>query len=479
MSGAMTASVLRLPRPVAHFTPARNWMNDPNGLVFHGGRWHLFFQYNPEGVGWGNMSWGHASSDDLFRWREHPVALMHREGEQIFSGSAVALTGDRLVAYFTSAYDDGRQAQSAAVSTDGGETWVPDADNPLLDRGSRAFRDPKIIRYRDDIRGTRWIMVAVEAEERRVLFYASADLREWEQLSSFGPLGDDRDVVWECPDLFPLPLDGDQDDPRWVLTLSTNPVGDRADPDGSSMHYLVGRFDGVAFAPDADELRRLDAGRDFYAGVTFDSAPGGETIMLGWMSNWRYAESIPSTGWRGAMSLPRRLSLRTLGGVPRLIQEPPALVGRLLGDAEQLVVAASAASHEVALGAHAVLEARWRPSRAGALCIRLESALEAWVELRHDPVSGSLSVTRDGAVMRAVHPDFASAATVALDTDGEARLLLILDGPLLEVFVGGGEATVSDLVLFGDGDVTALVSAQHDDGIALRVSPLSVPERTA
>lgn len=179
-----------MPRPTFHFTPQRKWMNDPNGLVYDDGRWHLFFQYNPEGPNWGHMSWGHATSPGLQHWTEHPVALPYRDGEQIFSGSIVSTQGEPLLtAYYTSAYDDGHQAQSMATSTDGGYTWEPDPQNPVLDRGTSAFRDPKVIRYVDGQGNIRWILLAVEADDRQVLFDSSTDLREWTLQSTFGPLG--------------------------------------------------------------------------------------------------------------------------------------------------------------------------------------------------------------------------------------------------------------------------------------------------
>lgn len=459
----MHATTGGVPRPAFHFTPQRNWMNDPNGLVYDRGLWHLYFQYNPESSDWGNMSWGHATSVDLQHWTEHPVALPYRDGEQIFSGSIVRATADDetlLTAYYTSAYNDHHQAQSMATSRDGGYTWEPDAQNPRLDRGTSAFRDPKIVKFADGEGGTRWIMLAVEADDRQVLFYSSRDLRSWDYLSSFGPVGDGG-VVWECPDLVQLAVDGDPNHLRWVLLLSTNPVGDDANPDGSSMSYLVGQFDGVTFTADAAELTRLDHGRDFYAGVTFDSAPGGEAIMLGWMSNWRYAGAFPSAPWRGAMSLPRRMSLRTLGGTPRLVQQPPGFIHEHLAGAASATVGASQPV-DLALSGHSLIALRWEPASTGTLRLRLQGDADAFVELEHVPSSNALRITRGGSAMETVHPDFASTSTVELPGDGPVRLLLSLDGPLLEVFANDGEATASNLVVLGTGPVTlTLETEQH------------------
>ncbi|WP_157759644.1 glycoside hydrolase family 32 protein [Cellulosimicrobium cellulans] len=444
-----------VPRPRFHFTPRRHWMNDPNGLVHHRGLWHLYFQHNPEGSDWGNMSWGHATSPDLEHWTEHPVALPHRTGEQIFSGSVVAPRADDdvLTAYYTSAYDDGRQAQSRATSHDGGFTWETDTANPVLDRGTTAFRDPKVIRY-DDGRTARWVMLTVEADDRQVLLYTSDDLVSWEHVSTFGPLGA-AGVVWECPDLVRLPLDGDADDPRWVLLLSTNPVGDDPDPAGSSMHYVVGQFDGTVFLPDSPELHRLDHGRDYYAAVTFDDAPGGEAVTIGWMSNWRYAHVFPSTPWRGAMSLPRVLALRTVHGQPALVQAPPHFVRRRLEQAAPTPVAVGVRPTELSLTGHSLLELRWDPASTGSLSLRLRGDADAFVDLVHEPGSGRLRLVRGGPAAEAVHPDLPSTSTVALPGNRPAQVLLSLDGPLLEVFVDDGEATASNLVLLGAAGVTA------------------------
>lgn len=455
-----------VPRPTFHFTPRRNWMNDPNGLVHDRGLWHLFYQFNPEGSEWGNMSWGHATSKDLQHWTEHPVALRFHDGEQIFSGSIVSTPtadGTELTAYYTSAYADGRQAQSRATSNDGGFTWELDADNPVLDRGTSAFRDPKVIRYTDEAGRLCWILLAVEAEDRQVHFYTSDDLRSWEHASAFGPLGP-TGVVWECPDLVPLPLDDDPDDMRWVLILSTNPVGDHADRDGSSMSYVVGRFDGTRFTTDSAELVRLDSGRDFYAGVTFDNAPRGAAIMVGWMSNWRYAEAFPSTPWKGAMSLPRQLALGTVRGRPRLVQRPPTFLLEQLTRATQATLVITEQPVDLSLSGHSVLDLRWDPATTGTVSVRLHGDADARVELEH--TGRTLRVTRRGSAAETVHADFPSTSVTEVGTGGPVRLLLSLDGPLLEIFSNHGEATVSNLVPLGRGPIVATVYTERRGAVA-------------
>ncbi|MCZ7631093.1 MAG: glycoside hydrolase family 32 protein [Microthrixaceae bacterium] len=332
-------------RPGYHFSPTRNWMNDPNGLVYHAGTYHLFFQHNPHGDQWGNMSWGHATSDDLLSWTEQPLAIPQtfddhgRSIEDVFSGSVVVdhdntsgfgtAEDPPLVAVYTSAYtlDHPRralkQAQSLAYSTDGGYRWTKYDRNPVVDRDSTDFRDPKVFRYRSDTSGERyWVMVAVEAVERQVVIYRSEDLRTWRYLSTFGPANAVAGV-WECPDLFELPVGDNPGDTRWVLVVSLNP-GSIAG--GSGAQYFVGAFDGVTFTSEntgagSDDYLWLDWGRDHYAAVSYDNAPGSKRIMTGWMNDWTYAGSLPTSGWRSNMTLPREV---TLTGSRRTDRAEPA-----------------------------------------------------------------------------------------------------------------------------------------------------------
>ncbi|MFI8961729.1 GH32 C-terminal domain-containing protein [Streptomyces sp. NPDC053493] len=243
-------------RPQFHFSPAKNWMNDPNGLVWFQGEYHLFYQYNPNGNTWGDMSWGHAVSRDLVHWKELDLALPHDAEEMVFSGSAVVdhdnTTGfgtkenPAMVAVYTSHFKNGgKQAQSLAYSTDRGRTWTKYAGNPVLDIGSTEFRDPKVQWYAP----TRsWLMTVSLSAEHKVRFYSSKDLKSWTHLSDFGP----RNAVggvWECPDLFPLPVDGDPQRVKWVLVVNINPGGIAG---GSAAQYFVGDFDGRRFTADDD-----------------------------------------------------------------------------------------------------------------------------------------------------------------------------------------------------------------------------------
>ena len=301
-SGAETSPGDEQYRPLVHFSPAENWMNDPNGLVYVDGTYHLYFQHNPHGTRWGNMSWGHATSDDLLHWTEQPVAIPQtfddegRAIESIFSGSVVVDENNTsgfgvdgaapLVAIYTSAYEPshptlaGRQAQSLAYSTDGGFTWTKHDGNPVLDRGSSNFRDPKVFRYNGPA-GSYWVMVAVEALEHKVVLYRSDDLKTWRHLSDFGP-ANSVGGIWECPDLFELPVDGDPGNTKWVMVVNLNP-GSVAG--GSGGQYFVGEFDGVTFTSES-----TDGPQDVPAGTTFAGFDDG--TYDGWTvsnepGNWK------------------------------------------------------------------------------------------------------------------------------------------------------------------------------------------------
>lgn len=244
-------------RPAYHFSPAKNWMNDPNGMVYHKGIYHLFFQHNPSGNTWGNMSWGHATSTDLVHWQEQPLAISTDTQEDVFSGSVVVDKNNTsglgttenppLIAIYTSAYKDasphrGLQAQSLAYSLDDGQTWTKYSADPVLNRNSANFRDPKVFWYSTAVGGY-WVMAAVEALDHKVLLYKSTNLKDWTALSEFGP-ANATGGLWECPDLFPLAVDGDPNNVKWVMVVNINPGGVAG---GSAGQYFVGSFDGVTF----------------------------------------------------------------------------------------------------------------------------------------------------------------------------------------------------------------------------------------
>jgi sucrose-6-phosphate hydrolase SacC (GH32 family) len=284
-------------------------MNDPNGLVWHKGEYHLFFQHNPQGTQWGHMSWGHAISKDLLTWEELPVAIAEDEDGGIFSGSAVS-DGDDLVAIYTRNTET-NQSQCIARSKDNGRTFAKYKDNPVLDENKKDFRDPKVFKYKNE-----WIMAVAQPHEHQVSFYSSPDLISWKHLSNFGPAAA-TGGVWECPDLFPLQFE-DQD--LWVLIVSLNPGGLY----GSGTQYFIGDFDGSTFAPrySTEEPRWLDYGKDNYAGVTFNNEPTGKRILLGWLANWSDVKNHPKTSWTTQMTIPRELGLVRLRDEIVLTQQP-------------------------------------------------------------------------------------------------------------------------------------------------------------
>lgn len=312
-------------RPQIHFSPPANWMNDPNGMVYHKGEYHLFYQYYPDSTVWGPMHWGHTISKDLVHWEHLPVALYPDSLGLIFSGSAVVDKSntsefksgeeDPMVAIYT--YDKkGFETQAIAYSNDNGRNWTKYENNPVIKNpGEKDFRDPKVFWHQES---EHWVMSLAVAN--RIQFYRSKTLKDWELSGEFGREHGNHGGVWECPDLFQLPVEG-TDDSRWVLLVSINPGGPNG---GSCTQYFTGDFDGKTFTNDNDPRLELwiDHGTDNYAGVTWGNAPDSRTIFLGWMSNWDYANVVPTEKWRSAMTLPRDLSLHNTPGGVRLISRP-------------------------------------------------------------------------------------------------------------------------------------------------------------
>jgi len=298
-------------RPQFHFSPKAHWMNDPNGMVYYGGTFHLFFQYYPDSMVWGPMHWGHAVSKDMVYWEELPIALYPDTIGYIFSGSAVLdkneMSGfgrNPLVAIFTQHNPtSGSQNQSIAYSLDSGKSWVKYSGNPVLrNPGITDFRDPKVIW---DVSTQKWIMVL--AVKDHVEFYASGDLKGWSKVGEFGKNAGAHGGVWECPDLFPI--NDNQGHATWVLIVNINPGGPNG---GSATQYFLGNFDGRNFTQKTPGTRWLDYGPDEYAGVTWSNT-GARRIFLGWMSNWLYGQRVPTDPWRSANTLPRDLQLAQAG----------------------------------------------------------------------------------------------------------------------------------------------------------------------
>ena len=340
-SEAIVSSEETLYRPNFHFTPKKGWMNDPNGMFFLNGKYNLYFQYYPDGNTWGPMHWGHATSEDLVTWEEQPIALYPDSLGYIFSGSAVVDVNNYsgfgedgkppVVAMYTlhdsKGEKEGRndfQTQAIAYSLDEGQSFIKYDKNPVITNlGNRDFRDPKVVW---DEAHKQWVMVLAVGQE--VKLYSSKNLKEWKYISDFGVEFGSHDGVWECPDLFPIQVEG-TNKVKWVLITSINPGNPNG---GSGIQYFVGDFDGTWFNLDtsfeanlkSNKAMWLDYGRDDYAGVTWSNIPksDGRRLFIGWMSNWDYAKVVPTSTWRSAMTLPRELKLKEINNGYRLYSVP-------------------------------------------------------------------------------------------------------------------------------------------------------------
>ena len=315
-------------RPKLHFTPAAHWMNDPNGMVYHKGIYHLFYQYHPYSSVWGPMHWGHATSKNLMHWQHQPVAIYPDSLGTIFSGSAVVDKNNTsgfgkngqspLIAIFTQHNMEGEKAgrndyqnQSIAYSNHDGKTWAKYKGNPVLKNpGIKDFRDPKVIWYEPQ---KKWIMVL--ATKDNIEFHSSKDFKTWIKESAFGDGRGAHGGGWECPDLFSIEDNGRQ---RWVLVVNLNPGAPNL---GSGTQYFTGDFDGNKFTSAQNETRWLDYGPDNYAGITWSNT-GNRAIFIGWMSNWMYANLVPTETWRSAMTLPRELKIKQVANQIYVASQP-------------------------------------------------------------------------------------------------------------------------------------------------------------
>lgn len=451
-------------RPAYHYAPPQNWTNDPNGLVYLYGEYHLFYQYNPEGDTWGHMSWAHAVSPDLKTWQELPLALPeYRNADStetmIFSGSVVVDSLNTsgffapgfksgMVAIYTShvhkkveGKDEGvAQHQSLAYSADKGRTWKYYGQNPVLDLGMKDFRDPSVFRYQG-----KWKMVVVKPKEFLVQIYESDDLKKWKRLSEFGKMGD-MAKIWECPSLFKVPVEG-SDEEKWVLLISSA----AEDTDFTGMQYFVGSFDGMHFKADRQEgVRRVDFGKDFYAAIPFNNLPADQPqpIILGWVSNWAYANKTPTTGFRGMFSLPRQLSLRLdSSGVYHLIQQPIFKKGI---DTKTLTMKAPDLNAGVILqmdGNSYRLDLTFELNEAKNFQIKLLSNESETVHLSYDIAAQKLTLDRTQSGNVAFHEKFPSVESMTVPpVNGELKLNIFVDNSIVEIFANDGAAVLTDLV---------------------------------
>ena len=441
-------------RPQVHFSPREHWTNDPNGLVYFHGEYHLFYQYNPFGDVWGHMSWGHAVSKDLLHWRELPVAIPEKDGVMIFTGSIVvdhanssgmcAPKTECLVAVYTgysNANDKALQNQNVAYSRDDGRTWTRYEGNPVLDLHMADFRDPSV--FWDD-KEHHWVMAVSLPKEHLVRFYSSPNLKQWTQMSDFGPAGDVAGD-WECPDLLHIPgAKGGAG--MWALKIGLNPGGLQG---GSGEQYFLGSFDGKAFTQSTARGAQgwTNYGKDDYCAISFNGLPKGDKpVLIGWMSNWEYAAKLPTSPWRGQMSIPRRLSLLQDGAGLALEQEP--VVASLHGKATAVAAIAGSDPHEHPLsasGAPYELDLAFTPGGEKRFGVRLYSDDEHWTDIGFNLAKHEFYIdrTKSGLAVAAEFP----VRTAAPIAEGRALdLKLIVDRSSAEAFAQSGTIAMTDLI---------------------------------
>ena len=487
-------------RPQYHFSPEKNWMNDPNGLVYYEGRYHLFFQHNPKGNEWGNISWGHAVSNDLYHWEELPVALRPDDLGMAWSGSAVVDSTnssgffgskDGLVAFYTNAEDTNedqegfeKQRQSLAYSSNQGREWTKYDDNPIIaDPGIKDFRDPKVFWHEQS---QKWAMVLVAGE--KIMLYGSKNLKDWNKLSEFGEGQGAHGGVWETPDLFKLPVDGDPNNLKWVLTLGINPG---AAEGGSGEQYFIGDFDGETFtnSNSADTILWADYGKDFYAAQSWSNIPAEDRrrVWVGWMSNWQYAQEIPTSPWRSAMSVPRVLTLTDVPGEGiRLVQTPAEQLRGLRTKTREfrdVVVDSDGGSlpQELGdtLGRSYELVAEFEPNSAGEFGFEIRKNSDSRTVVGYDVQNSQMFVDRSNSGQTDFSEKFPGKHEAPLNPNqnGKVKMRILVDRSSVEVFGGGGITVVTDqifpaenatgLSLYAKGGSARLVSleAHHIESV--------------
>ena len=458
-------------RPQFHFTPKKNWMNDPNGLIYLDGEYHLFYQHNPFGTSWGHMSWGHAVSKDMLRWKELPVAIPEGEDEAIFSGSAVydknntsglgTAKNPPLVAIYT-AHSDARkiQAQSIAFSLDKGRTFTKYANNPVLDLNLQHFRDPKV--FWDSERGN-WVMVVVKANEKKVAIYTSPNLISWNHQSDFGPLAA-QGGDWECPDLIQLPIDGDSSKKGWVMIVSLNPGGIEG---GSGTQYFVGNFDGKSFTPtqDYDKPQWIDYGKDNYAGVTFSNMPDSRSVLIGWMNSWQYAGNLPKTPWTGAMTIPRELTLTKSKNGLVLVSNPIKELKSLHSGKtfkETSIKVKGTHSLKGISGRELDITMTIVPNKTGKSGINVLSGNKEFTQIGYDANSGEIFLNRGTSSLTMAIVELLGVQKAFVGKQKEITLRILVDRSSVEVFGMKGEFVITDVV-FPDGKKSDAISLFSDD----------------
>ena len=435
-------------RPLYHFTPQYGWMNDPNGMVYKDGVYHLFYQYNPYGSMWGNMHWGHAISTDLVNWEHQPIAIAPDALGTIFSGSCVVdkdntagFGAGAIIAFYTSASD--RQVQSMAYSLDNGKTFKKYARNPILTSTQRDFRDPKVF-WHDAT--DKWIMILAVGQEMQI--YSSANLKDWAYESSFGEGQGAHGGVWECPDLIELPIEGTELK-KWVLICNINPGGPFG---GSATQYFVGTFNGKEFVNESpSKTKWMDWGKDHYATVTWSDAPDNRRIAIAWMSNWQYANDVPTSQYRSPNSVPRDLGLFTVGGETYLQSAPSPELQKLrdISKKRSFKVNGTRTVKEmipVNEGAYEI-ELSIKNLHADVIGFRLYNDKGEEVDMQYDMKENRFSMDRRKSGDVGFNENFPALTWTAVESGkNELKLHLFVDKSSVEAFGDGGRFAMTNQV---------------------------------
>ena len=444
-------------RPQFHFSPPKMWMNDPNGLVYNKGIYHLFYQYYPEDTVWGPMHWGHATSTDLTHWDNKPIALYPDKNGYIFSGSAVldktnasglgTEENPPLVAMFTyhnaemaEAGANNYQTQGIAYSLDNGETWKMYEHNPVIgNEGMIDFRDPKIFWNEES---QQWVLILVAGDHAK--FYKSDDLKSWTQTGGFGKNIGAHGGVWECPDLFKLKVEGSEEE-RWVLFISINPGGPNG---GNSTQYFIGDFNGGTFTTTQKDIKWLDQGTDNYAGVTYNNTPNGERIFLGWMSNWLYGQKVPTSPWRSAMTLPRDLKLHKVDSDYYVSNYPIENINSITKEENAIDSVSLHGGFDLEKENLNQTDISFTANLSKFLEIEYSNNFNERVVIQLNPDTGVFSIDRRQSGLVDFDETFAKDVQTQSynPKDEEVEIRLICDTASLEIFVNKGQYVFTNIV---------------------------------
>lgn len=440
-------------RPVYHHTPVYGWMNDPNGMFYKDGVYHLYFQYNPYGSMWGNMTWGHSTSTDLTHWTYEGTAIVPDAWGAIFSGSCVVDKDNTagfgkgaVVAFYTSAKSTpwgDVQSQSMAYSLDNGKTFIKYEHNPILTSTERDFRDPKVFWYAP---GKHWVMMLAVGQEMQI--YSSGNLKEWKKESSFGAMQGAHGGVWECPDLVEVAVEGSKEK-KWVLICNLNPGGPFG---GSAAQYFVGSFDGKKFVNESPtQTKWLDWGKDNYATVTWSNAPAGRCIALGWMSNWQYANNVPTTQYRSANTLARDLTLYRAGGELYLKSKPSPEIKKARAEEKKISTFEVKGNYEVASlladnkGAYEI-EMTIENKGTSKIDFSLMNEKGEKVAMYYDVVRKQFVMDRSASGIVGFSRDFPAVTVAPVRNTDQIHLRLFIDRSSVEAFGEDGEYVMTNLV---------------------------------